>query len=244
MNFTTEQLVTRWEDQRALKNLMGKYANIVLLNREGEVFERFWSQRADVCLGFNDGWYVGQDVKAYYAACEARNALVASLLQKRFPDRLGNMSQKEIYGIGPFKVKPMACPIIEVAADGKTAKGLWCCQGAYNDVETCGPRAHWTWGWFAVDFVKEADGWRIWHMQYVNDVDCTCGQSWGKPQTAYPDLPEFAPLADFQYPAYTVKTTLRAYYTPDRPLTEAPKIPEPYETFDQTFTYGIEEVGA
>ncbi len=32
---TTEQLVQRWEDQRNIKNLMGKYCNIVILNREG-----------------------------------------------------------------------------------------------------------------------------------------------------------------------------------------------------------------
>lgn len=33
--FTTEQLTVRWEDQRAIKNLMGKYANCVLLNCSG-----------------------------------------------------------------------------------------------------------------------------------------------------------------------------------------------------------------
>ena len=241
MTFTTEQLVTRWEDQRALKNLMGKYANLVLLNREGEIYDAFWSTREDVCLGQNDGWYIGKAaVGGYYDACRARNALVASLLQKRFPERLGAMSEEEIYGIGPFKVRPMSCPIIEVAGDGKTAKGLWCCQGAYNDVEACGPRAHWTWGWFAVDFVKEAAGWRIWHMQYLNDVDCTCGSSWGKPEPVYPELPEFAPLKDFAYPAYTRAEKLREIYYPERPVTEAPRMPEPYDTFAETFSYGAE----
>ena len=39
---TTEQLVQRWEDQRNIKKLMGKYCNIVILNREGEIPERFW----------------------------------------------------------------------------------------------------------------------------------------------------------------------------------------------------------
>ena len=33
---TTEQLVQRWEDQRNIKNLMGKYCNIVILNRGGD----------------------------------------------------------------------------------------------------------------------------------------------------------------------------------------------------------------
>ena len=237
--YTTEQLTQRWEDQRAIKNLMGKYANIVLLNREQEAFSRFWSEN-EPTLAFNDGVYRGAAaVKAYYDACRDRNALVAELLQKKFPERLGRMSAEEIYGIGPFKVMPMYCPIIEVAGDGETAKGLWFCQGARNEVEACGPRARWTFGWYAVDFRKEADGWKVWHMQYVNDVDGTCGQSWGKENPAYPDLPEFAPLKDFAYPAYTEAKTVRAYYTPDRPVTEAPAIPEPYETFADTFSYAV-----
>ena len=56
--YTTEQLTQRWEDQRAIKNLMGKYANIVLLNREQEVFSRFWSGN-EPTLAFNDGVYRG-----------------------------------------------------------------------------------------------------------------------------------------------------------------------------------------
>ena len=239
--FTAEQLTQRWEDQRAIKNLMGKYANCVILNWEGEIYDRFWSkEQTDVCLGFNDGWYQGAEaVSGYYQAMRDRNALVASLMQKRFPEKLGGMTEEEIYGIGPFKVRPMACPVIEVAADGRTAKGLWFCQGAYNNVETCGPVAHWTWGYFAVDFIREDGAWKIWHMQYVNDVDCICGQSWGKPAHLLPDLPEFAALAGFQMPEYTVKATLREYYSPTRPVTETPRIPEAYETFADTFSYGL-----
>ena len=239
---TTEQLVQRWEDQRNIKNLMGKYCNIVILNQEGEIPERFWSAREDISLGFNEGFYVGQTaVNGYYAAVKRRNLLVAQLLQKRFPEQLGGKSDEEIYGIGPFKVKPLSSPLIEVAGDGETAKGLWTCQGAHNEVGTSGPVANWTWGYFAVDFIRENDGWKIWHMQYVNDVDCICGQSWGRAQQPYPELPEFAPLGEFRYPAYTVARTLRRLYSADRPLTLTPEIPVPYDTFANTFSYGAEQ---
>lgn len=240
--YTTEQLVVRWEDQRAIKNLMGKYANCVILNREQDIYGLFWSKGEDVSLMFNDGAYVGaQAVSAYYAACHDRNALVAKLMRDKFPEILGGRSDEEIYGVGPFKVKPMACPVIEVAGDGKTAKGLWYCQGAYNDVETCGPVARWTWGYFAADFVKEDGSWKLWHLQYLNDVDCICGQSWAGEQVPYPDLPEFAPLADFHYPEYTVKKTFRALYSADRPVTLCPEIPRPYDSFAATFSYGVEK---
>lgn len=238
--YTTEQMVERWEAQRAIKNLMGKYANCVILNREQDIYSLFWSAREDVSLMFNDGAYTDADkVRAYYAACCDRNALVAKLMQKRFPEVLGNKSDEEIYGIGPFKVKPMACPVIEVAGDGQTAKGLWFCQGAYNEVETGGPVARWTWGYFAADFVKEEDGWKIWHLQYLNDVDCICGQSWAEAQKPYPDLPEFAPLANFQYPEYSVKKQFRTLYSADRPAALCPEIPQPYAAFAETFSYGV-----
>lgn len=239
--FDTEQLTCRWEDQRAIKNLMGKYANCLILNREQDIFGLFWSKTTDhISLAFNDGVYRGAAaVKEYYDACRRRNALVAELMQKKFPKELGGMSEEEIYGIGPFKVKPLACPVIEVASDGHTAKGLWYCQGAYNDVETCGPVAHWTWGYFAADFVREDGAWKIWHMQYLNDVDCICGQSWGKEPKALPEREEFMALKEFRYPPYSESRPMRALYDPKRPHADAPAIPEPYDTFADTFSYAV-----
>lgn len=238
--FTTEELITRWEDQREIKNLMGKFANCVILNREEVIFDKFWSKKEDTCLAFNDGAYIGGDViQAYYQAQSDRTRLVGKILQEKFPEALGQLSDEELYGVGPFKVRPLASPVIEIAADGETAKGLWHCQGAYNEVNTSGPVAYWTWGYYAVDFVKEDDAWKIWHMQYVNDVDCICGQSWGKEQVPYPELPEFAPLGEFTYPAYTKEVCVREYYSPTRPLTKTPRIPQPYDTFAETFSYAI-----
>lgn len=112
-----EILTERWEFQRSIKNLMGKYSNMIILSREGEIFKNFWSNRDDNCLAFNDGYYKGKAVEKYYKSVEKRNALVAVLLQKKFPDKIGKMSTEEIYGIGPFKVKPLSSPVIEIAED-------------------------------------------------------------------------------------------------------------------------------
>lgn len=240
---TAEFLVERWEDQRTIKNLMGKYVNCLLLNRQGEIFGAFFSKKTDVCLTFNDGSYIGPEaVQAYFNAVVERNRLSAKLLQQRLPEKLGNKTEEELYGIGPFHVKPLTAPVIEVAEDGQTAKGLWFCLGCNAEVTASGPEASWTWGYFAGDFVYEDEDWKIWHLQYLNDVDSLCGQSWGKPVKPYPELPEFAPLKDFAMPAYTVAETVRPLYTPDRPLMETPRIPEPYRTFAETFSYGREAV--
>jgi hypothetical protein len=238
-----EYLVERWEDQRTIKNVMGKYVNSLLLNRQGEIFQAFFSKKADVCLTFNGGSYVGTEaVAGYFDALVQRNRLSAQLLQARLPEKLGGKSEEEIYGIGPFHVKPLTAPVIEVAEDGETAKGLWFCLGCDAEVTSRGPEASWTWGYFAGDFVYEDDDWKIWHLQYLNDVDSLCGQSWGRSVTPYPELPEFAPLRDFQLPPYTVAEPVRDLYAVDKTTQETPRIPEPYKTFSETFSYGREAV--
>lgn len=236
-------LTERWEDQRTIKNLMGKYVNCLLLNRQGEIFDAFFSTKSDVCLTFHDGSYIGPEaVSGYFAAMVERNKLSAKLLQERLPEKLGGKTEEEIYGIGPFHVKPLTAPVIEVAEDGETAKGLWFCLGCDAEVTSRGPEASWTWGYFAGDFIYEDGDWKIWHLQYLNDVDSLCGQSWGKAVTPYPELPEFAPLKDLQMPPYTVAETVRETYSVSRPLVETPRIPEPYRTFSETFSYGREAV--
>ena len=239
---STAEMLAKWEAQRDIKNVMGKVANCILLNREAEIFGRFWSSdREDVCLGFNEGWYIGPEaVRGYFQSEHDRCALVADCLQKAYPDQIGGKTAEEIYGIGAFKARPLYAPIIEVADDMETAKGLWYCMGTSAEVDTAGPVANWTWGYYCADFVREEGQWKLWHLQYINDVDCISGQSWGKEQTPYPDLPEFEPMRSFHRPEPTVKTTLREYYTPLRPLTPAPELPVPYATFSETFSYGAE----
>ena len=185
------------------------------LSRE-ELDELWTSQSRDTAsYGANTGFYVGLDsVRRWYVSAAAT-------------------------GDGVLFQHPISTGLVELAGDGQTAKGLWFCQGAYNDVETSGPVAHWTWGYFAADFVREGEGWKIWHLQYLNDVDCICGQSWAGEQKPYPDLPEFAPLADFRYPEYSVSKQFRALYSADRPATLCPEIPQPYATFAETFSYGV-----
>lgn len=66
-------------------------------------------ERDDVCYGDNNGWYVGPEaVRGWYDAVRDRNALVAELLQKKFPEEIGDKSADEIFGIGTFRDYPVA----------------------------------------------------------------------------------------------------------------------------------------
>jgi hypothetical protein len=102
--------------------------------------------------------------------------------------------------------------------------------------------AYWEWGWFAADFIREEDGsWKIWHLQYLSEIMSPCSSRWyGEPKT-YKELPEFQEMASFQMTPPNKPCVLRETYNINRKFTPSPRVPEPYETFSETFTYGIEE---
>lgn len=156
----------------------------------------------------------------------------------------------ENIGIGyGYTIHTQTTPIIEVAGDGKTAKGIWYSPGIGTNVEITNGKPEISGGWFwekyAVDFVKEDGKWKIWHL--VNVMDPT-PQSWGvqtaqkpageKEQQASGDKGQQAqggtgensdglkPVAD-PYETWSPTTKSKIY----------PKFPEPYYTFSETFSY-------
>ena len=247
--YTTEQLIERFEDRREIKNLMGKYVTSLLLNRDADLLQSFWCSRKDICLGFNNGWYLGRsDVGGYYAACGNRLSLVAQVLKKALPDQLAGKTDEELYGIGEFEAKPITNSIIVIAEDRKTAKGVWMTEGSNTEVHSSGPETYWTWGVYAADFVLEADPetgseeWKLWHLQNVEDIHHLSGQDWTLPNAVFDEVPEFQAMKDFHLPAFTVETENRRLYSPDRPFTPLPDFPIAYKTFAETFSYGYSEV--
>lgn len=241
--WTTKDKTRRWEHHREIKNLMGKYMLSLLLNKEKDMYEMFWSKTArDVCLGFNNGWYSGEKaIRAYYEAVHQSVVKTAKLMQQLYPAQLGDKSDDEIFGAGPYTSRPVSNVVIEIAEDEKTAKGMWYSRGSSVRVTISGTISYWSWGVYAVDFVYEDEAWKLWHMRYLEDVNIPCGQSWGKPEQPYPAAPGYE-TADSLYaeiPRPNVPTVLREYYHPNRPFTPLPAYPEPYGSFADTFSYGI-----
>lgn len=240
--YTTEQLVDRFEARRRIQNIMGIFSQHYLLKMEKDIFSDLWSGGEDVCLGVNAGYYVGRAaVGGYYEALHRRNVLTNQTLRAIFPEKVEGKTEEETYGIGFMNYFPLDTPVVEIAADGQTAKGIWALRNTYSQVSAGGPEAFWQWGYITVDFRKENDDWKIWHLNLLNDVHVRAGQKLHETYTPYPELPEFSPLKEFVMPEPAVQTEVRPLYTPDRPFTEPPRLPEPYDTFDHTFSYGYAE---
>ena len=239
---TSEQLVGIFEDQRDLKNLMGKVCYTSLLKQEDKMVGRFWSAREDICLGVNRGYYVGRKaVSGYYDAVYQHTVKSTEFLKKAFPERMEKLSPEEQFGAGSMDVKPMDTAVVEIAGDGETAKGIWYSRGTYNDITPQGPVAFWDYAVFACDFVRENGAWKILHMLRLSDIVVPGGKYWGTTYEPYPDLPEFAGTRGFEAPEPTVKKTLHEAYYPGRPFMPLPEPPVPYETFAETFSYGYEK---
>ena len=101
------------------------------------------------------------------------------------PSSWAGKSEDEIYGVGPLRSSLCPPPVIKSPLTARPPRVCGTAR-APSDVETCGPVANWTWGLFAADFVRTEDGWKIWHLSYTNDVDCICGQSWGRRSSRCP----------------------------------------------------------
>ena len=160
--------------------------------------------------------------------------------------------------------KPVDTGVIEVAGDGETAKGLWMIRGSYSRLTTGGPMAYWEWSWLAIDFVREAGEWKIWHQRYLREIDRPCGYSFVGEKHAFfvycsvrtdvsdgDALPPADELALIDYPVRwaaelkdavpNVAAPLRETYSAHRAFAPSPEVPVPYDTFAETFSYGLEQ---
>lgn len=241
--YTAEEKLSRFEDIREIRNLMGRLSSDYVLKKDADIPQNHWSAREDVSLGINEGWFVGSaEVWRYYAREGERIALESRLIQQTFPEELGDKSAEEVYGVGMMNYKPVDTAVIVVAGDRQTAKGIWCIRGSHSVISEGGPISYWEWGWFAVDFVMENGEWKIWHMLYLQDVCRPCGYAWTGPEKEYAPVEQFAEIKGWQAAEPTVPAVLRERYSPGREFLPSPRVPEPYDTFSETFSYGYEEV--
>ena len=231
-----EKLIGVWEDQREIKNLMGRYVRAFLHKEESTILARFWSCREDISLGVNDGWYLGRkSIGNYYGFLEEKMVLSDSLVKKRFG---GVKAVQEGRGIGYLEMKALSTDLVEVAGDGETAKGMWNCSGQLPVFTASGPVTHLTFGTYAVDFVREDGAFKILHMQYLEEINHPQGEKWWEPERERPALPEFAALKGIMPPEPDVKAALWERFKSGRGIQELPPMPEPYDTYNNTFSYG------
>ncbi|MFT4089447.1 MAG: nuclear transport factor 2 family protein [Asticcacaulis sp.] len=160
------------------------------------------------------------------------------------------------YGAGhEWAMHTNTTAIIEVAGDGKTAKGVWYSPGIglFTRIEDGRARAGGTFFWekYAGDFVKENGVWKIWHLQMAYDFVPSLPEDWTdplslKPGETLPPKGERKPQETLVQageritelpPGFLKPKYSYPLFTPERPGIIYPQLPEPYYTFKETFSY-------
>ncbi len=156
---------------------------------------------------------------------------------------------------GLLEIHQLTTPVLEIARDNRTAKGMWMSTGAIlmlNDPGAeSGSSCTWDSGKYAVDFIRTEQGWKIWHLHVCDlwraDFDETpvthAGRmdrgttremidEWNARAAAGEDVrPHGMPIIP------DAPTTFCYAYAADAVAPRQPLPPQPYRTFSETFSY-------
>jgi hypothetical protein len=92
-----------------------------------------------------------------------------------------------------------------------------------------------------MDFINENGQWKIWHMVIAEDFEGLMGTDWNVPEPEKAPLPGLEGIADLdkQVPGPNVPQQIHEKFHRYRPVNTFPMVPKPYNTFAETFSYGI-----
>ena len=238
-SLTDEERLQRIVDREEIEQIASKRVYYKANEERARELEELWVQEADnrktASFGKNWGFYTGMDsIRAYYVVSHEAH-LKQSLAEycKVVP---GLTNDTKNLGYGYTSVSPYIAPAIQVAGDGKTAKGMWYSIGMVTEGKPDGSvDANWLCTKIAMDFIREAAGWKIWHVVEVNDSFFPAGTNYGDTPDIY--MPGEDPMeVEFGTPDIQVQTHDRILCWAD----DYPWMPEPYYTMTPDHSYGPE----
>ena len=234
--YTDDEMACRvWETQRVkdLMSLRSFYVCNEWRRRElNELWVRDEKLRKTASFGTNHGYYTGMDsISNYYVVRhndrrykELREISVAAGLE---------VTEKNL-GFGALYRQPVATPLVQLAGDGMTARGLWYSIGCDSIAEPDGGlKAYWVNCKIAADFVLEDGQWRIWHLVESMDMFCEAGKAYAD-QPVEPMGEEDLDKMRAGQPDISMLTHNVRYNW----LDDYPGFPRPYQTYSDENSYG------
>jgi hypothetical protein len=237
---SADRSLAMWEVQ----NVMSRHAFYHAVGDNTKEVDDLWVDRrgpnAKTATFGSPGWVMNgiETVRAAYGEEHARNrqkALTALAAVdpsvKDVPENLGAGDE--------WAMHTNTTPVLEIAGDGKTAKGVWYSpgMGLFSRIEDGKAVVKGTFFWekYAADFIKENGAWKIWHLQMAYDFTPSLDDKWLNTDTkaevqAGEKIQELPP--GFSKPKYSYPK-----YSPSRVPTIYPPLPVPYYTLKDTFSY-------
>jgi hypothetical protein len=209
---TLEQRIARLEAVHEIQNVMGRYSCWHTANMHRECLSLFAMKTPGVRAEMMWGVYEGPES-----------------LERLYP---GFHAWVDGDAKGVMHMHALTTPVIEVAADLRTAKATWISPGhetmSFSASAGSGtPEAFWAWCKYGCDFVLEDGAWKIWHLHVYGIFLAPYGRSWvDQPEDMIDPPPMLAEHRPDRPP------TTHWQYMPDRVYPDEPAPPFPYDTFD------------
>ena len=213
-NYSDDELIRRVWDVEEVKKLVYKRGVYIANDWRERELDELWvrepEHQASAAFGKNIGWYVGMDkIRAWYV---------------------------KTHGAGYMAFHPASTGLVELAGDGRTAKGLF--YSIANETESNGDgtaKALWMPEKLGFDFIKEDDEWKIWHVVAAVDLVAEAGTDYSD-QDPYPNYESDPVMLEFGEP--TVRELIHdgTFNWWD----DYPAMPEPYESWSDDISYGPE----
>lgn len=237
--FSDEETIKRVWDIEMVKDLMGRRAFYLANEERARELDELWvtepKNRNTASLGRNWGFYVGmENIRVYYVD-RHKEILKTRLEEYKLVAPSAGLCDDNL-GLGYMTAHPATTPWVYLAQDGKTARGVFfslaqdtvghpdgTCEAInINELQ-------------AVDFIREKDGWKIWHLFLGTDLIYPSGKN-------VEDISCDAPLAD--------NPVWKEFGTPTLPLIAhndrlhwsdySGFWPNEYETYEPQTGYGPE----
>lgn len=214
-----ELRLKRLQAQEACRNLMGRYlfGHPAFDNLD---YIESWAKRDDDILEMPWGTYESFE--------GVKNCYLHDHGDRSFPETYNTLG-------GALFLHEADTEVIEVAADGMTARGCWLSGGQETFVMQDFSRktgdalgtweAEWAWSKYAVDFICEDGEWKIWRMRLYPLFKAPFGKSWVEEKQPEPE--------DWSFDEIVKRPELPWWtYGPDKiyPANE-PEPPKPYNTY-------------
>jgi hypothetical protein len=213
-----EERIERLEAVHEIQNVMGRYSYLHTADKQEETVA-LWAKKTP-------GVRANVPSFGLYEGIEGIRRLYVGAHQ----------AMGEEARIGQMHMHTLTTPVIEVAGDGKTARGVWISPGQETTTSPGSkPKAHWAWLKYGADFVKEDGKWKFWHLQVYGLFFTPYEKSWVEESIHAEEMA----LPDELKPAR--KTTYWTSYTSTSKQVLIPAPPEPYETWDESMSCIIEE---
>lgn len=245
-----EREIIRLKARNEIENLMSRFQYYYTAGMDREIMDELWaSDQAGItveegCLGVyenREGAFPDGGVSGFFAAAM-------------------NIGTPKDYP-GKMNLYTNTTQMIEVAGDGKTAKGIWTSIGTETDggdysYEGIDPdndkvsgvklsmtsrdgkryQADWVWQKYGVDFLRENGSWKIWHMHIYDVFRCPFDQDWVSFAVSRGDSYTEKLAAERNANPYVKPpgqgTTFYWRYAPDQRPALQPEPPRPYQTYE------------